>query len=851
VTGGLAEDWLVTPGISIPAGPIYSLNFYEKQLHSDDYGSQYFIKVSTTSQTDQSTFENIANYGESTFGTSYSLRSIDLSSYSGQVIYIAFIMVQDDGDNWYIDNISISDTPSVTDVTWSGLISSDWNDGSNWLEGNVPTIYQNAVIPSDCPHYPVVDGNASSNDLIVEDSGTINITNGANLNINGNFFVGSGSSGSFTINGGNCIVAGDFFTEFGSSIHIAGGIFNIRNWARNMSNLWSAGEIVLSDGTINASGSIRLSSVNANGMMNGPFTFNVGDDFYLSADKWSTVTGGTINLLGTGTAPFNFWPPNSTSNSVAYNLNINAANETYSLCRSDASHNLTVNNNFTVTGGTVEAFNGSYTLSTFDINGNLTLKNGAALNCDGINDPNIHLAGNWINNGGSFFPGNNMVILDGANQTLSGTNEFYNLTKTAGSDVQLTFSAGTYNRTTVGGTLNLQGSSDQLLSLASSVDGTQWEVDPQGTRVLNYLDVKDSKNINTSNINACTLVNSGNNTNWDFPVEAAGIISGSPIVCQNQSGVIYSAPVIASATAYLWSMPAGAMITAGDNTNNITVSFSLTAVSGNITVLGTNSCGNGPVSPDYPLTVNLPPTAPTIESIIQPTCSVSTGSVILGSLPFTGSWTLTGMPGTTITSGTGTSTTIPGLASGSYVYTVTNASGCTSENSGAVVINAPPEIPSTPVITLDGNILHSSSTDGNQWYNQNGLIAGATNQDYTVTSDGDYYVIVTIGECSSDPSNLINVIVTWSNESEMNSTAIIIYPNPARDYIIVNTGNYSAMPDHSIKILNMQGEIVFDTKIAQPNYEINLSTWSGKGVYVLQVHDNKNVIIVTRKIILL
>ena len=89
------------------------------------------------------------------------------------------------------------------------------------------------------------------------------------------------------------------------------------------------------------------------------------------------------------------------------------------------------------------------------------------------------------------------------------------------------------------------------------------------------------------------------------------------------------------------------------------------------------------------------PTAPTVGTITQPTCSEATGSVVLGGLP-TGSWTIN--PGGI--SGTGTSTTISGLATGTHNYTVTDGSGCTSSASGNVVIDAQPATPTAPTEAL-------------------------------------------------------------------------------------------------------------------------------------------------------
>ncbi|MFN8344062.1 MAG: T9SS type A sorting domain-containing protein [Spirosomataceae bacterium] len=84
----------------------------------------------------------------------------------------------------------------------------------------------------------------------------------------------------------------------------------------------------------------------------------------------------------------------------------------------------------------------------------------------------------------------------------------------------------------------------------------------------------------------------------------------------------------------------------------------------------------------------------TVGTITQPTCAVATGSVILNNLPATGTWTLN--PGNI--SGTGTSTTVSGLAAATYNFTVTNAEGCVSAASANVVINAQPNTPAAPTV---------------------------------------------------------------------------------------------------------------------------------------------------------
>lgn len=85
------------------------------------------------------------------------------------------------------------------------------------------------------------------------------------------------------------------------------------------------------------------------------------------------------------------------------------------------------------------------------------------------------------------------------------------------------------------------------------------------------------------------------------------------------------------------------------------------------------------------VTVSPIPSAPTVGTITQPTCSLATGSVLLSGLP-SGNWTIN--PGA-ITGNTG-NRIITGLAAGTYNYTVTSAAGCISTTSANVVINAQP-----------------------------------------------------------------------------------------------------------------------------------------------------------------
>jgi hypothetical protein len=199
-------------------------------------------------------------------------------------------------------------------------------------------------------------------------------------------------------------------------------------------------------------------------------------------------------------------------------------------------------------------------------------------------------------------------------------------------------------------------------------------------------------------------------------------ITGDTTVCGGTSQTYSISPVL-RAISYIWTLPSGA--TGTSTTNSITVNYDTSAVSGNITVKGNNSCGDGATS--------------TIAIIVI-------------------------------------------------------------------------DKPTTPVITLNDNVIHSDAVTGNQWYNQNGLINGATNQDYSPTSNGDYYVIVTLAGCSSDHSNTINYSVTGMEQVVLNKT-IEIYPNPVTNELIIEMDGNSN--NEGFEILNSIGQVVFKGKLLE------------------------------------
>jgi hypothetical protein len=253
-------------------------------------------------------------------------------------------------------------------------------------------------------------------------------------------------------------------------------------------------------------------------------------------------------------------------------------------------------------------------------------------------------------------------------------------------------------------------------------------------------------------------------------------------------------------------------------------------VAGIFTFTVTNASGcTSPASDNVAINVQPPtPTAPTIGTITQPTLNVPTGSVVLNGLPATGTWILTRTPGNTISSGTGTSTTISGLAAGTYTFTATNASGCTSPASANVGLYTLTLFdPSDKILHPNDTIKINNSEAGSI------TISVESNTAWTV-SDNSLWIKVVKDNTNSlinvtymenisakDKVAALNIEYTSNPEmvfyikqkarvSQLNGSKfenVKMYPNPAGDFIYLNLGE-EEFGKIIITVTNIQGHII-------------------------------------------
>ena len=368
-----------------------------------------------------------------------------------------------------------------------------------------------------------------------------------------------------------------------------------------------------------------------------------------------------------------------------------------------------------------------------------------------------------------------------------------------------------------------------------------------------------------SNCNGVNTVTSNISTLIVSPLpNAAATITGSSTVCQGQNNVVYTVSPIANATSYIWTLPTGAI--GNSSANTITVNYGYSAFSGNITVKGNNSCGVGAIS-SLPISVN---PLPSSASLITGTTNVAAGQqnvqyyipAIANATSYL--WTLpNGASGASITNTISVNYSSSAV-SGNIIVKGINSCGIGDSTSLYITVN--PFIPNCSAqfdLVADTTTPHHYFAVNNasgipplqyNWSWGDGTFSTTAYPTHTYSTSGNYKICLTIIDsvgctttyCDSsylqkDPNAIISVQVIPQGTlgiSNLSTDKINIYPNPAKENLIIELIESNISQKTIISIYNIQGQLCRQIISNQPKNEIDIKDLS-TGLYVIKLNNEK------------
>jgi PKD repeat protein len=690
-----------------------------------------------------------------------------------------------------LPNVSASANPTSICVGGSSILSASGADTYNWSNGMTGS--QITVSPTTTTTYTVTG------------TSTAGCTNTATVmvNINTSIDITATANPSDICVGGNTEL-----TASGASSY---------SWSNGMT-----GATITVSPTSTTTYSVTGSSGGCTGTTTVSVTINPLPNVSASANPTSICVGDSSIIIASGAATY-IWSNGMTGSQITVSP---ATSSTYTVtgtnlngCTNTATFSITVN-----------------ALPTININANpqsICIGNSTILSASGATTYN------WSNG----MTGSQTTVSPSSSTiyTVTGTNSSNcSNTATISVTVETMPSAGTIS------TSNPQLCQNELLTLTLndyspnsniqwqiSTDGINWN-DIAGATTSNYNYTFTSAgiyNFRAKVSNSCTSVYSDPIIITVNPLPTPGTASAdTTTICQNNS-VLLTLSGYSSGTTIQWQ-------TSNDNFSWNNISGANSAVynytptnAGTIYIRAqlTNDCGSA-FSNSIIINVEAIPNGGNINTSSNTICQNDNVALILtGQTPMTSlQWQLSTDNSTWYNISGANTSNYNFIANnlGTYYFRVIVSNNCGTATSNVTSLTVNP-IPPTPTISLISSyppILYSNATTGNQWYNLNGAIQGATNQTYQVIENGTYYVIVTENNCQSLPSESITIdnvsIESYDNDD------VIVYPIPASDMIYIQTNKNIS----ELLLIDAIGRVVAISNDSQ----LNVSDLSN-GVYQLLI----------------
>ncbi len=355
------------------------------------------------------------------------------------------------------------------------------------------------------------------------------VTSGGTLDVDGTLDASAGVT--MNVAGNLVLDAAATFTNTGSIIVMNGtGAQTMTTNGKALNNLQNsntAAKVTLTD-ALSVAGTLTRDTSSQLELAGNALTVTtaLAGDGQVEAIGSETIsvpadTAGEFEFVGDGTGSQTI---HTLPALTFFNLTINDASGSNDDTFVVPGAGLDVDGTLAVTDGSLETGGNSA-----DVEAEISL--GAAGSLE-LGASTINLAGNWTNAGGTFNAGTSTLNLDGTSHTFAGATTFNNLAKTSAAAESITFTSG--ETTTVAGSLTLDGSAGQVITINASTGGVQATLNSTGTLgTIDYVDVTDhvlqeSGATKSPALNPANSTDTGNTAGWfGVTVELSGATAAS------------------------------------------------------------------------------------------------------------------------------------------------------------------------------------------------------------------------------------------------------------------------------------------------------------------------------------
>lgn len=190
-------------------------------------------------------------------------------------------------------------------------------------------------------------------------------------------------------------------------------------------------------------------------------------------------------------------------------------------------------------------------------------------------------------------------------------------------------------------------------------------------------------------------------------------------------------------------------------------------------------------------------------------------------------------------------------AAGDYSVAVTAPNGCSKSDDIKVILKDAPSIDAINAVYGDGfytfNAIGAQYVDEYTWNFGDGTpsVTGAIVQ-HTYAQNGIYTVTVQLGGQCEGLNNQYSVTVdafgtTGVNNINLKSSELLLYPNPAKEQLIIE--NKSALIMKRFTVINVAGQMILTQPVdGNQKQQLNIGILA-QGIYTLRIETDKGFVI--------
>lgn len=330
---------------------------------------------------------------------------------------------------------------------------------------------------------------------------------------------------------------------------------------------------------------------------------------------------------------------------------------------------------------------------------------------------------------------------------------------------------------------------------------------------------------------------------------------GDTLLCENNSNTSYSVPSVINATSYQWNLSPDTAGTLSPDDTTVVIDWNDTWTGyAQLTVQGSNSCGNSPSSPALLIHVRPSPAQPEMPSGPTPLCQgspVTSYTTTQAANAESYIWDLSPAEAGTIT-GSDTTGTVTWNASftGSAAVKVKSVNDCNESpwsDQLDVTVNAIPVVnlgPDTTITYSDTMVLDAGNPGSTyQWS------TGESTQTIDAYYQGDpvttYWVLVSLNECLSSDTVAVTFTDPASIAEPEQGISLRLIPNPSNGQFIVEIKSKQKGTGR-LEIIDRTGRNILEKNGLELDGTVNVPvsvTDAGDGVYLLRLTQNDFVVI--------